>query len=130
MASNDETMKGKVSQAWIFRCYLCTKHRSVESTIGRVNRLMAEKWIRDEKWSKRKDGWTCPDHNKEILIHDDDHEDSVDLFTRLIHTHAASHGNQRPMVEDLQELLKNEGQHFTVREIKKYGREALENMIH
>ena len=63
-------------------------------------------------------------------INSDNHNDIVDLFTRLIHEHADAHDRQRPTVEELQVLLKREGQHFTVREIKKYGHEALENMIH
>lgn len=57
---NDLTMRGKMSQAWVFRCADCDEKRVMESTGGKVTQGKAMIWVREEGWSKTKTGWKCP----------------------------------------------------------------------
>ena len=64
VTNNDRAMKGKTSQAYVFRCALleCWSKRVMESTRGRIALTQAEQWAREEGWSKKKAGWMCPGH--------------------------------------------------------------------
>ncbi|MEO6891209.1 MAG: hypothetical protein ABI324_19665 [Ktedonobacteraceae bacterium] len=65
MASNDIAMRGKHSQAWVFRCGRCSHSDTYESNTGRVNAVQATRWAREEGWSfKVNGGWICPRCNK------------------------------------------------------------------
>ena len=59
MGGNDLSMKGKVSQAWIYRCLTCSDKRVMESLGGRVTQGRATLWVREEGWSKTREGWKC-----------------------------------------------------------------------
>ena len=64
VTNNNHTMKGKTSQAYVFRCALpeCWAKRVMESTRGRIALNQAAEWAREEGWSKKKAGWVCPGH--------------------------------------------------------------------
>lgn len=57
--TNNETMRGKISQAWVFRCLSCHISRTIESTSGRVTQGLAIRWAREAGWSLTKKGWKC-----------------------------------------------------------------------
>ncbi len=56
-------------------------------------------------------------------------EETVEFFSRLMKRYSQSHNGQRPTVEDMKEMTSQEGYNFSVKEVKDYGRKALEKMI-
>jgi len=64
MSGNDTAMKGKASQAWVYRCVVeeCREKNVMESTSGTINKRQADRWVREEGWSETKDGWKCAHH--------------------------------------------------------------------
>lgn len=60
MGTNDETMRGKVSRAFVYRCARCPRQRVIEARDGKCNADVAVIWARGEGWSKTAAGWVCP----------------------------------------------------------------------
>lgn len=58
----DYPHKGKVSRAYVYRCHCCPHYDIYEWT--RTDRLLligvAHQYARQDGWSKKKNGWTCP----------------------------------------------------------------------